>query len=339
MILLSELSRRRIRSIHSLLRVGNIETVMVIRTDKEKGYIDLSKRRVSPEDIQKTEDRYNKAKSIHSILRYFSNLSKIPLTTLYEKCGWPLYQKYGHAYEAFQKAVIDPEPIFKDIDLPEDIKRQLVEYIKTKLTPQPLKIRTDIQVTCFTFEGIEAIRQALLAAQALSTKTVPIRVQLIAAPLYVMQTTTIDKNSGIAILTKAIEVVKNSIESKGGNLIVKMAPTVTTSQDEHDLNRMMNKFEVVDSDEEDEGEEDNEEGMGDVDFDNQNNNDDLIPDRSSNTGSNSNIGSSSSSSSSAPASTSGNTNTNTGEEEGTMDFGKKKKSKAKKAVSAVEEED
>lgn len=34
MILLSELSRRRIRSIHKLLRVGRKEIVMVIRCDK-----------------------------------------------------------------------------------------------------------------------------------------------------------------------------------------------------------------------------------------------------------------------------------------------------------------
>jgi polyribonucleotide nucleotidyltransferase len=37
MILLSELSRRRIRSINKLIRVGKNEVVMVIRVDKEKG--------------------------------------------------------------------------------------------------------------------------------------------------------------------------------------------------------------------------------------------------------------------------------------------------------------
>lgn len=51
MILLSELSRRRIRSVQKLIKVGRQEPVMVLRVDKEKGYIDLSKRRVSPEDI------------------------------------------------------------------------------------------------------------------------------------------------------------------------------------------------------------------------------------------------------------------------------------------------
>ncbi len=41
MILLSELSRRRIRSIQKLIRVGRNEVVVVLRVDKEKGGEDL----------------------------------------------------------------------------------------------------------------------------------------------------------------------------------------------------------------------------------------------------------------------------------------------------------
>lgn len=40
MILLSELSRRRIRSIQKLIRVGRNEVVVVLRVDKEKGNVD-----------------------------------------------------------------------------------------------------------------------------------------------------------------------------------------------------------------------------------------------------------------------------------------------------------
>lgn len=39
MILLSELSRRRIRSIQKLIRVGRNEVVVVLRVDREKGML------------------------------------------------------------------------------------------------------------------------------------------------------------------------------------------------------------------------------------------------------------------------------------------------------------
>merc|ERR1719245_2064072 len=45
MILMSELSRRRIRSVNRLIRVGRQEIVAVLRVNKEKGYIDLSKKK------------------------------------------------------------------------------------------------------------------------------------------------------------------------------------------------------------------------------------------------------------------------------------------------------
>ena len=49
MILLSELSRRRIRSINKLIRVGRNECVVVIRVDKEKGKYRESQRFSSKE--------------------------------------------------------------------------------------------------------------------------------------------------------------------------------------------------------------------------------------------------------------------------------------------------
>ena len=88
MILLSELSRRRIRSIQKLIRVGRNEVVVVLRVDKEKGYIDLSKRRVSPEDIVKCEERYNKSKMVHSIMRHVAE-KRGRSSSRRTAAGWP----------------------------------------------------------------------------------------------------------------------------------------------------------------------------------------------------------------------------------------------------------
>lgn len=70
------------------------------------GYIDLSKRRVTPEDIIKCEEKYNKSKAVHSILRHVAEKNDMPLQDLYESIGWPLYKKFGHAYDAFKMAIV-----------------------------------------------------------------------------------------------------------------------------------------------------------------------------------------------------------------------------------------
>jgi translation initiation factor 2 subunit 1 len=79
--------------------------VMVLRVDKDKGYIDLSKRRVSPEDMAAAEDKFNKSKMVHSIMRHVAETTGSNLEELYKNIAWPLYRKYGHAFEAFKVGV------------------------------------------------------------------------------------------------------------------------------------------------------------------------------------------------------------------------------------------
>lgn len=161
MILLSELSRRRIRSIQKLIRVGRNEVVVVLRVDKEKGYIDLSKRRVSPEDIIKCDERYNKSKVVHSIMSHVAEKIQVPIESLYETIAWPLNRKYGHAIDAFKLSITNPD-VWQDIQFPSPaIEEELKSYISKRLTPQPTKLRADIEVTCFGYEGIDAIKTAL----------------------------------------------------------------------------------------------------------------------------------------------------------------------------------
>lgn len=56
------------------------------------GYIDLSKRRVSSEDVEKCTERFSKAKAVNSILRHVAELLKFEtdsqLEELYQQTAW-----------------------------------------------------------------------------------------------------------------------------------------------------------------------------------------------------------------------------------------------------------
>ncbi|WVY91956.1 hypothetical protein V8G54_037470, partial [Vigna mungo] len=75
-----------------MIQVGCIEPVMVLCVDKEKGYIDIRERRVYEEDIQACEERYNRSKLVHSIMRQIVEILNIDLEELYVHIG-------GHAFE------------------------------------------------------------------------------------------------------------------------------------------------------------------------------------------------------------------------------------------------
>lgn len=251
LILLSELSRRRIRSINKLIRVGRNEVAMVLRVDKEKGYIDLSKRRVSPEDVAACEDKFNKAKAVHGVLRHLAERRKFYLEDLYERIAWPLYRKYGHAYDAFKIALAeeqgggsDTDDPFASLDVPADVIDELKLYIRRRLAPQPIKIRADVEVSCFTYDGIDAIRDALFAGIAVGTENSPIKIRLIAPPIYVLSTMTLEKDAGIALLQKSIDVILEKISEKGGKMDVKMAPKAVSLKEETELQAMMERLEL-----------------------------------------------------------------------------------------------
>ncbi|KAL7946483.1 translation initiation factor 2, alpha subunit [Trichoderma barbatum] len=243
MILLSELSRRRIRSIQKLIRVGRNEVVVVLRVDKEKGYIDLSKRRVSPEDIVKCEERYNKSKMVHSIMRHVAEKTQTPIESLYESIAWPLNRKYGHAIDAFKLSITNPE-VWEEIQFPNQVvDDELKLYISKRLTPQPTKVRADVEVTCFGYEGIDAVKTALRTAEAKNTESMQVKVRLVSPPLYVLTSTCIDKAQGITRLEEAIVDIRTSIEAAGGNLTVKMEPKAVTESDDAELQALMEKRE------------------------------------------------------------------------------------------------
>lgn len=282
MILLSELSRRRIRSITKLIKVGRQEPVMVLRVDKEKGYIDLSKRRVSPEDVQKCEDKFNKSKMVHSIMRHVAETTGEPLEALYSSIAWPLYRIFGHAFDAFKLMVADDgAALIARLEeerggpvevLTPAVREQLLKNIKRRMTPQPLKIRADVEMTCYAYDGIERIKEAMRAAEALSTEDCPVKMKLVAPPLYVLTTQSLDKNRGVEVLTAACDACKASMEKAKGKLVVKEAARAVSERDDRLLAEKLEALEAankeVDGDADRSSDEDGseDEGMG-GDFD------------------------------------------------------------------------
>ncbi|EFN54994.1 hypothetical protein CHLNCDRAFT_134805 [Chlorella variabilis] len=265
MILLSELSRRRIRSVQKLIKVGRQEPVMVLRVDKEKGYIDLSKRRVSPEDLAKCEDRFAKSKMVHSIMRHVAETTGHNLEQLYAEVAWPLYRMYGHAYNAFATMITDEEAeaVFKRLIeevhggnkpevLTQAVQEGIMVNIRRRLTPQAIKVRADVEMTCFAYEGVEQIKEAMRVAQRCGSQACPVSMKLVAAPRYVLTTSVLDKTQTSA---------RPSIEAAKGRMVVKEAPRAVSEKEERALEEELQAAEAAnqevsgDTDEEEEFEE------------------------------------------------------------------------------------
>lgn len=69
LILASNTTRKRVRNVKKLLRLGSLDVMQVISVEKEGGYIDLSKRTLQAAEVEQKKIDYEKAKQVHLILR------------------------------------------------------------------------------------------------------------------------------------------------------------------------------------------------------------------------------------------------------------------------------
>lgn len=90
---------------------------------------------------------------------------------------------HSFKYNYINDFIRDPS-ILAECNLDDRTKEVLLSNIKRKLTSQAVKIRADIECACYGYEGIDAVKAALKEGLALSTEELPIKINLIAPPLY-----------------------------------------------------------------------------------------------------------------------------------------------------------
>ena len=100
---------------------------LVLRVDEDKGYIDLSKRRATPEDAAIKEESFAKAKAVHGIMRHVASQQSIPVEQICEKVAWPLQRKHPDLHDAFVRHVRGEINIWEDLDDISDKSKELIE--------------------------------------------------------------------------------------------------------------------------------------------------------------------------------------------------------------------
>ena len=72
---------------------------------------------------------------------------------------------WGKQYFVLILVYSEPDSVFKEIKITDEQKKVLIESISKKMAPQPVKLRSDFELTCFSYEGIVAIKEALVTAK------------------------------------------------------------------------------------------------------------------------------------------------------------------------------
>jgi len=112
-------------------------------------------------------------------LRAVAEKCNINIEDLYKSIAWPLYKTHPHPFDAFKFSIDHEEDIMGKLNLAKDVREALMGEIRRRMTVQPLKIRADFELTCFAYEGIDAIKDALKAGLATCPANYEIKVSFL----------------------------------------------------------------------------------------------------------------------------------------------------------------
>lgn len=239
MIQISEMSNRRIRSISKLTRAGNIEVCMVLRVDADRGYIDLSKKRVrSGEDVIRAKEAFAKAKTVHGIMRHIATIVKQDLASVCEIISWPLYKALGpaKAYDALRRMVHENSTdgvfaVCTELASRPALVEALLLAAGRKLTPQEVRVRALFDLQCFASDGVLAIKAAVAAVQA-ALADQGLTIKVISAPQFLVETAGIGREACEGRVLAALEKLKQEMETRGGVYRLRAAPEVIGDDEE-----------------------------------------------------------------------------------------------------------
>lgn len=204
MIHISEISPKWIKNIRDFVQEGKIVVAKILRINREKGYIDATLKGVSEDLKRKTlEARKNEQKAMKMLKSIAERLGKKP-EEAYAKVGLKLEEKYGRIYPGLEAAAQDSEAL-KNAGVDAAWLEPVQKLVTEQIQPRFVDIDGYLKLTNAGPQGVEAIRNALVAAEKEETHSEEVKIQYVGAPMYRIKVKSKDYKTAEADLRKVAD--------------------------------------------------------------------------------------------------------------------------------------
>ena len=165
MIHISEVSPGRIRNIRDFVKEGKKVVCKVLRINQEKGYIDLSLRRVNESEKKRKIEDIKKEQNAEKIIEIAAGKIGIKTEQLYKEVSDKISKNYASFHEFFEDAIKD-EKLLESVISDNKYLKILDETVKQRIKPSEVEIKGKLKITTFAPDGIEIIKDALKKAES-----------------------------------------------------------------------------------------------------------------------------------------------------------------------------
>lgn len=226
LILSSELSKKRFKTVAQITKVGNIEICQVLKVEESKRFIDLSLKRVSDKEKAECRERFSKEKLAYQIIAKACKISGQSIKEVYEDWAYAKEGEYGTLFSYFSAAKNDLK-ILDSVPNGECFKKIIEDQFKAST----FKVRVDVEVTCNT-KGVIGIKEAFNKALEYDSE---LEISLLKTPVYSIVKIGDDKEESFNVINKASEIVKQSIEAMGGSFSISSPPKIYGEKSRHTM--------------------------------------------------------------------------------------------------------
>jgi translation initiation factor 2 subunit 1 len=210
---LSEVATGWVKYIRDYIREGQKIVGRVIHIDHEKGQVDLSLKRINEHQRREKLQSFKNEQRAHKLLDLVAkSLHQEPAESM-TKFGNALVEQFGGLFQAFETASSDPARFSA-----ESPKGPWVEaFLKVaheNISPPHVEVSGMLEVSHPGPTGVEAVREALLAAEQAQPNAVMI--QYVGAPRYRVVVTGAQYKPTEELLKKASDLALSRIKASGG---------------------------------------------------------------------------------------------------------------------------
>ncbi|HTZ61437.1 MAG TPA: translation initiation factor IF-2 subunit alpha [Thermoplasmata archaeon] len=210
---LSEVATGWVKYIRDHIREGQKIVARVLRVDPAKSQIDLSLKRINDHQRrEKTQQWKNEGRALRLVEQVALAL-KIAPDAASDLFGAHLVEKYGSLFQAFEVASADAKRFQAENDKVPWVSAFL-KVARENIVPPQVTIHGTLEVSDPTPNGIEHVRDALAAAEAVDPEAV--EVHYVGAPKYRVKVVAGQYKQAEETLKRATDAALKSIKAAGG---------------------------------------------------------------------------------------------------------------------------
>ena len=213
MIHISEVSPGRIRNIRDFVKEGKKIVCKVLRVNQEKGYIDLSLRRVNEAEKRRKIDDIKKEQNAEKIIEIAAGKTGLSVEQLYKEISEKI-KNYGSLHEFFEEAAKD-ESILEKLGIDKKHLKIIEETIKQRIKAPEVTITGKLKITTFAPNGIDIIKDALKKAEDAAKSDISIN--YLGSGLYRFMVKAPDYKEAVKIMKSATESAISCVTKHAGS--------------------------------------------------------------------------------------------------------------------------